>query len=63
MQLNNNDLNNFHRKKADEISKAASILGSIKSEKKAKASKENGKLGGRKKRGSHVTNVNDLSAS
>lgn len=46
-QFNNDDLNKFHRKKSEEIRKAAAILGSIKSEKKAKASKQNGKLGGR----------------
>lgn len=67
MQLNNNDLNAFHRKKAEQIRKAASILGRIKTDKKATSSKENGKLGGRgwtkekrMKYGNHISEKGDL---
>lgn len=35
--------------KKEEIKKAASLLGSIKTKKKARSSRENGKLGGRPK--------------
>lgn len=40
-------MNKIERKK---VSEAMSILGSIKTEKKARASRENGKLGGRPKK-------------
>lgn len=43
------------------INKHAQMLGKIKTEKKAKASRENGKLGGRPKKISPVCKCHDLS--
>jgi len=40
----------YMRERKSKISKAASLLGQIKSQEKAKASRENGKLGGRPKK-------------
>ena len=50
MHLTNKPIGRINKGKTKEASHAAKILGKIKTKKKAKSSRENGKLGGRPKK-------------